>query len=71
MQIICDGCSKVVSCGVGKDREHAHVVRTRLRDAGWRIDRNGDICAACQKVEADVSYRACCPICGGKDGCHQ
>jgi len=50
VQVVCDGCGKSVSCGSGKAREHAHVVRARLRDAGWRIDwsPDGDLCEACR-----------------------
>ena len=50
VQVVCDGCGKSVSCGSGKDREHAHVVRSRLRDAGWSVSwaPDGDLCDACR-----------------------
>ena len=50
VQIICDGCGKTVSCGKGKGREPAHVVRNRLIGGGWRIngDPEDDLCESCR-----------------------
>lgn len=49
-QIVCDGCAKTVSCGSGRERKHAHVVRSMLKDQGWRIDETpeGDLCESCR-----------------------
>lgn len=49
-QIVCDGCGKSVSCGFGRDRKHAHAVRTELARGGWSISGapDGDLCGACR-----------------------
>jgi len=50
VQVVCDGCGISVSCGSGKDRKHAHQVRSQLRDDGWSIGwtPNGDLCKDCR-----------------------
>lgn len=52
VQIVCDGCGKAVDCGSGKERKHAHQIRTKLRDCGWLVDwtHDGDLCAECRPV---------------------
>ena len=62
MQIVCDGCGNTVTCGSGKQRRQAHIVRTELRNAGWVItgDPHGDFCNACtppKKTSRNVQPR--------------
>lgn len=56
VQIVCDGCGKVVSCGSGKNRKYAHQIRNMLRDQGWSIDwtPHGDFCELCKLVKKFV-----------------
>ena len=63
VQVVCDGCGKSVSCGSGKDRKHAHQVRSKLRDEGWSIDwtPHGDLCGACRSPSKRVGVSSTSP----------
>lgn len=55
-QIVCDGCGKSVSCGSGRNRRHAHQVRTELAATGWSVSGapDGDLCGACRQPRKKV-----------------
>jgi len=50
VQIVCDNCGKVISCGSGMDRKPAHIIRTKLSHAGWLIGGGPeeDLCDVCR-----------------------
>lgn len=68
-QIVCDGCGKSVSCGSGRDRRHAHAVRTELAGLGWRgFGAHGmDLCGACRPPRKKAGARSTTPH--RKGGC--